>query len=170
VKYTVRSGERTLEVELVERLGKLLVTVDGQPMDVHYEEADQLGQVLLLYKGRSHAISIEGDGHRVDVTLAGHHYALTLEDEREHAAHLAETEARRGGGTVEAIMPGVVVEVLVTEGEQVAQGQPLLVLEAMKMQNEIPAPANARVERLHVEPGQAVKAGEKLVTLVGTEE
>lgn len=170
MKYTVQSGERTLEVELVERLGKLLVTVDGEPLDVHYEEADQLGQVLLLHEGRSHAISIEGDGHRVDVTLAGHHYALTLEDEREHAAHLAETEACRGGGAVDAIMPGVVVEVLVAEGDKVTQGQPLLVLEAMKMQNEIPAPADAQVERLHVEPGQAVKAGEKLVTLAGTEE
>ncbi len=170
MKYTVQSGQRTLEVELVERLGKLLVTVDGEPLDLHYEEADQLGQVLLLHEGRSHAISIEGDGQRVDVTLAGHHYALTLEDEREHAAHLAETEALHGGGIVEAIMPGVVVEVLVAEGQEVTQGQPLLVLEAMKMQNEIPAPADARVERLHVEPGQAVKAGEKLVTLAGSEE
>ena len=87
MKYTVQSGERTLEVELVERLGKLLVTVDGELLDLHYEEADQLGQVLLMHDGRSHAISIEGDGHRVDVTLAGHHYSLTLEDEREHAAH-----------------------------------------------------------------------------------
>jgi biotin carboxyl carrier protein len=62
-------------------------------------------------------------------------------------------------------MPGVVVSLLVTEGDVVEEGQPLLVLEAMKMQNEIAAPAAGSVRLIHVQEGEAVSAGAKLVEL-----
>ena len=165
MKYHVTIGERVHEVELVERLGELVIAVDGRPMDLHYEEADRLGQVVLLHEGRSYAISIEGDGREVGVTLAGHYYGLRLEDERERAANLAEREAGHDGGVIESVMPGVVVEVLVAEGQRVEPGQPLLILEAMKMQNEIRAQGGGTVRTLHVEPGRAVGAGERLETL-----
>lgn len=158
------------EVELVERLGELRVTVDGAPMEVDYREIDRLGQVVLLHEGRSYAISIEGTENRVDVTLAGHSFVMELEDERERAALLAARAAAKGGGPVKAVMPGVVVQVLAPEGTAVSAGEPLLVLEAMKMQNEIAAPSDAVVQRVHVEAGQAVSAGDVLVTLKGHEE
>jgi biotin carboxyl carrier protein len=66
---------------------------------------------------------------------------------------------------VESAMPGVVVELLVAVGDEVEKGQSLLILEAMKMQNEIAAPAAARVTAIHVEQGVAVGSGQKLVTL-----
>jgi biotin carboxyl carrier protein len=59
----------------------------------------------------------------------------------------------------------VVVELLVERGQAVEKGQPLLILSAMKMQNEIAAPAAGVVAQVHVSPGQAVSAGTKLVTL-----
>ena len=62
-------------------------------------------------------------------------------------------------------MPGVVVSLVVDEGQAVEAGQPLLILEAMKMQNEIDAPLAGIVKAVHVAEGQAVAAGEKLVTL-----
>ena len=64
-------------------------------------------------------------------------------------------------------MPGVVVELLVAEGDPVTEGQPLLILEAMKMQNEIVAPGDGSVAAVHVEAGQAVASGDKLLTLKG---
>ena len=94
---------------------------------------------------------------------------MQLEDERERAAHVAERAASKGGGMLKAVMPGIVVETLVAVGEEVGEGQPLLILEAMKMQNEILAPGPGIVARFHVEPGQAVAAGEKLVDLKGLE-
>jgi len=169
MKYFVAFGERCHEVELVERLGELVVTVNGRPMALDYQEIDRLGQVILLHEGASYAISIEGFAEAVNVTLAGHHYAMTLEDERERAAHLAARAAAKGGGPVKAVMPGVVAQVLVGEGQEVAEGQALLVLEAMKMQNEIAAPGAGKVERIHVAAGRAVAAGEVLVTLKGLE-
>ena len=156
MKYFVTMGGRTREVDLEERLGELRITVDGVPLDLSYEEVDRFGQVVLLCEGNSFAVSIEGDENRVGVTLAGYHYAMEIEDER---------EAGKSGGIVVATMPGVVVEILVAPGEEVEAGAPLLILEAMKMQNEIDAPSGGVVKSVHVTAGQAVSSGERLVTL-----
>ncbi|MCP3914513.1 MAG: acetyl-CoA carboxylase biotin carboxyl carrier protein subunit [bacterium] len=108
---------------------------------------------------------MEGGARQVGVTLAGHYYGCELEDERERAAQLAARAAGKGGGAIQAVMPGVVVELLVDVGQTVSAGQPLLILEAMKMQNEIRAEADGVVDALHVAAGQAVAAGEKLISL-----
>ena len=169
MKYFITMGDRVHEVDLVRRLGELLVTVNGESLDLNYSEADRHGQVTLQLDGRSFGASIEGTDSEVSVTLAGHSYQMQIEDEREHAAHVAERAASKGGGTIKAVMPGVVVETLVEVGDEVAEGQPLLILEAMKMQNEILAPGPGIVAQYHIEPGQAVASGEKLVELKGLE-
>jgi pyruvate carboxylase subunit B len=165
VKYFVTVNGKPHEVDVVERLGELRVKVDGRELELSYEEVDNLGQVALIENGRSWGVSIEGDEHRVSCTLAGHLYAVEIEDERERAAHAAEREATKGGGTVKSVMPGVVVKLLVAEGHAVEKGQPLLILEAMKMQNEISAPAAGVVKALHVREKEAVASGAKLVSL-----
>ena len=71
---------------------------------------------------------------------------------------------------MKSVMPGVVVSLLVTEGDVVEEGQPLLVLEAMKMQNEIAAPAAGAVRLIHVDEGEAVSAGAKLVEIEASAE
>jgi len=169
VKYYVSVNGRAHEVELVERAGKRLVKVDGKDLDLSYAEVDDLGQVVLLSRGKSYGLSIEGGETRVAITLAGHFYDVELEDERERAAHAAERAAGKGGGMVSSVMPGVVVEVLVKKGAAVEKGEPLLILSAMKMQNEISAPSSGVVKDLFVAPGQAVSAGEKLVMLAPRE-
>jgi biotin carboxyl carrier protein len=165
MKYFATVNGRAHEVELVEEQGRLVARVDGKPLALRYEEVDELGQVSVQCEGRSYALSLEGDGEQVALTLAGNFYEIALEDERERAAHAAERAGGRGGGVVQAIMPGVVVELLVEQGRTVAKGEPLLILSAMKMQNEIGAPQAGVVKELHVAAGQAVSAGAKLVTL-----
>ena len=166
MKYFVTVNGIAHEVDVVERLGELAVKVDGRELDLSYEEVDNLGQVALISGGRSWGVSIEGDEHEVSCNIAGHLYAVAIEDERERAAHAAERDATKGGGTVKSVMPGVVVKLLVQEGAAVEKGQPLLILEAMKMQNEIAAPAAGVVKALHVREREAVASGAKLVTLV----
>jgi biotin carboxyl carrier protein len=168
VKYFVTVNGQEHEVELEERLGRIEVRLDGAPLSVRYEEVDRLGQVALFLGERAYGVSIEGQGPTSLVTVAGHVYQVTLEDERERAAHAAEREGQRHGGEVKSIMPGVVVELLVSEGQEVEAGTPLLILEAMKMQNEISAPGPGRVARLHVARGEAVGSGAKLITLAPT--
>ena len=153
------------EVVLTERLGELFVTVDGVAVDFRYEEADSHGQVVLDWNGESFAISIEGDLSSIDITLAGYDYHIDVEDERERAARAAARERAASGGPVHAVMPGMVVRVHVKQGQRVERGESLLVLEAMKMQNEITAPSAGIVTTIHVVEGAAVNAGAKLVTL-----
>jgi len=169
VKYFVSVNGREHAVELVERLGQLVVAVDGKTLDLSYEEVDDLGQVIVMRDGKSYGLSIEGDAARVQVTLAGHLYDIALEDERERAAHAADRAQGKGGGVLTAVMPGVVVEVLVAPGARVTKGEPILILSAMKMQNEIGAPADGIVKEVLVASGQAVAAGAKLVVLTPAE-
>lgn len=166
MKYFAKVNGREHEIELVERLGELVVTVDGKTLDLTYQEVDDLGQVVLLREGMSYALSIEGDEQKVQVTLAGHFHEITLEDERERAAHAADRAQSKGGGMVTAVMPGVVVELLVKPGDRVAKGAPLLILSAMKMQNEIGAPVDGIVKDVFVGAGQAVASGAKLLSIL----
>lgn len=165
MKYHITVDGRPHEVEVVERLGELVVSLDGKVFDARYLEVDDLGQVVILHEGRSYGLSIEGDANQKYVTLAGHVRDVKIEDEREKAAHAAERAKNKGGGAVTAVMPGVVVEILVQKGAVVEKGAPLLVLSAMKMQNEIVAPVDGTVADIHVAAGQAVAGGAKLVTL-----
>jgi len=171
VKYFVEVNGAEHVVQLEEVLGELRVSYDGAPLAVRYEEVDRLGQAALYLGGpggsgdKAYAISIEGSAAEVRVTVAGHLYQVTLEDERERAAHDAEKTRAKGGGELKSIMPGVVVKLLVQVGETVAKDQPLLILEAMKMQNEIGSPIAGTVSALFVREGQAVASGAKLASL-----
>ena len=164
MKYYLTVNGREHEVELTLRLGELLVQLDGEPVEFRYEEVDRLGQIALFLGEECFAVSIEGTANEAVVTVAGRAHQVTIEDERERAAHAAE-RGRGGGADVKSVMPGIVVEVLVKEGDAVEKGQPLLILEAMKMQNEIGAPSAGRVAKLFVQQGEAVASGAKLVSL-----
>jgi pyruvate carboxylase subunit B len=165
MKYFATVNGRQHEVELVEEQGRLAAHVDGKRLELTYEEVDEQGQASVQCGGKSYALSIEGGAESLTVTLAGNFYEVSLEDERERAAHAAERAGGKGGGLVKAVMPGIVVELLVRVGQAVEKGQPLLILSAMKMQNEIGAPQAGVVKELFVAAGQAVAAGAKLATL-----
>ena len=167
MKYYVTINGTDHEVELEEHGGELTVHYNGDPCGVRFAEVDQLGQLALFVEDESYAVSIE-EGltpNETVVAVAGHLYDVTVEDERERAAHAADRAGGAGGGTVRSVMPGIVVELLVEEGAEVEAGQPLLILEAMKMQNEITAPQAGTVSRVHVAEGGAVGSGEPLVDL-----
>jgi len=169
MKYFICVNGVDHQVELKERLGELEVSFDGDPVEMSYDEVDRMGQVGMSLGERAYAVSIEGDHTAAAVTVAGHLYDVTIEDERERAARLAERERVGSGGDLNSVMPGIVVQLLVKEGESVAEGQPLLILEAMKMQNEICAPVAGEVTRIHVAEGEAVASGAKLLFLKAVE-
>ena len=162
---TVNGRER--EVSLEPGPEGTLAAVDGKERRLEWREVDGLGQFAALVDGRSFAVSIDEEGEgRLRVGLAGEGFAVSVEDERERAVHTAEGGREESGPrVVRSVIPGIVVALLVKEGGEVEADAPLLLLEAMKMQNEIRAPAGGRLDRFHVRPGETVAAGAPLATL-----
>ena len=108
----------------------------------------------------------EGRG-RYTLWIDGHRYEIDAVDERAHAIReLADAAAGPSGpAPLKAPMPGLVVRVNVAPGDTVAAGQGLVVIEAMKMENELRAAAAGRVKAVHASVGQAVEKGTLLVEM-----
>ncbi len=125
----------------------------------------------LIVDGWSYAYGARFDDGEAVLSFHDRDVALRIEDERTRLARLATggSRAAPGPSVIKSVMPGIVKEVRVAAGDAVLQGQPLLILEAMKMENEIRAPRDAVVERLHVDAGRAVDKGAVLVTLEAPE-
>ena len=142
--------------------GKCNVTLDGQPVDADAVQVSP-NSVSVLLAGQSFEIHIarSADG-TMKLQCGPHEFSAKVLDPRawrgrKHGA--LEVEGRQ---QILAPMPGKVVRLLVAAGDTVEAGQGLLVVEAMKMQNEIRSPKSGKVERLLAKEGQAVNAGEVL--------
>ena len=125
------------------------------------------GTGLLVNGQRSIPVVVEGAGTDWAVTLGGRRIAVTVRSWRERILAEAETSARGpvGALAVKATLPGLVVAVRVAPGDEVAEGDSLVTIEAMKMQNEVRAPRAARVTEVAVTAGQVVASGAPLLTL-----
>jgi acetyl/propionyl-CoA carboxylase alpha subunit len=132
------------------------------------EWSDPAGGLGRLVNGElSVPVLVEGSGSDWVVTLRGRRVPVTVRSWRERVLAEAETaaHAHEGPVTVKATLPGLVVAVAVAVGADVAAGDPLLTIEAMKMQNEVRAPRAGRVIELSVASGQAVATGAPLLRL-----
>jgi len=158
-----QAGERVFEVEVERHDGWFRVVVDGTEhlVDARKLEADFYSIVM---KDRSYELSVEPDGSRYHVRHGAAKKTVVLTD----AARAALEDLRAAGSGPEgvvSVMPGRVVRVLVSPGDEVKTGQGLVVVEAMKMENEICAPRAGRIMAVHVEPGRAVEAGAILLVI-----
>jgi biotin carboxyl carrier protein len=113
---------------------------------------------------------VDGGRRRREVLVDGFRFEVDVEPERvaalrERAARGRAASAHSGPLEVRAIIPGRVVSVAVAAGDAIIAGEQLLVVEAMKMQNELRAPRDGTIERLAVEPGQTIEVGDLLVVI-----
>ena len=163
MKYFVTVGGREVIVELNgER-----ATVDGSPVhSAHLTALPGTPVRHLTADGGSDVLVVEAVGRGLwAVGFQGERHELEVVDERtRHIRSLTGGGAKAGGPTVlKAPMPGLVMKVAVEEGQRVEVGAALVVLEAMKMENELRAPSAAVVKGVKVKPGQAVEKGQVLV-------
>ena len=163
MRLTIESEGHLHDVEVERREGLFRVVVDGveRLVDARKLEADFYTIVL---EGRSYEVSVEPErsGYRVRHGASKRDVRLT------DAAREAREDRRASGSgpeSVVSVMPGKVVRVLVREGDEVRAGQGLVVVEAMKMENEIGSPRAGRVAAVHAEPGRAVETGALLVVV-----
>ncbi len=148
--------------------GKIQFTLDGEARETDWAEVAP-GIYSILLEGRSYDVLVsrqQADGRQgsLMITVCGRHYPVEVVDprRRRHAGSLAAGEGPRD---ILAPMPGKIVKVLVAESQSVDAGEGLMVIEAMKMQNEIRASRAGRVERVYVNEGAGVETGFKLVRL-----
>ena len=162
MKYVVTLLDRTVEVEVDGEH----VTVDGTSLTASLGIIAGVAVRQLLLDGRGEALGIEGLGTgRWAVTRRGERTEVEVVDERtRHIRSLTGAGDRpRGPAALKAPMPGLVVRVQVKAGQAVAAGAGVVVLEAMKMENELRAPAAGTVRTVRVAPGEAVEKGQVLV-------
>jgi biotin carboxyl carrier protein len=141
--------------------------VDGTPRRVLPARYSHTGNARTLQLGdRVFDVVLEGELPKVGAWVSGRRAALTIESARMRAAAGVRSLSPEGSdGTVTSPMPGRVIKLLVAEGDEVAAGAPVVVVEAMKMENELGAPRAGVVQKVHVRPGDAVEGGAKLVTV-----
>ncbi|MEN9581739.1 MAG: hypothetical protein RJA70_4748 [Pseudomonadota bacterium] len=132
--------------------------------DVWETEILDLGPPCLLrVQGKVFEVRLATESEGTTTTTG--RFQATLRHEQQLAATAALRPAPGGERTVKSPMPGRVLRILCKEGAPIAQGEPLIVVEAMKMENELFAPASGVVSKLWVELGQTLEAGAPLLTI-----
>jgi pyruvate carboxylase len=163
--YQAELDDQTYRIEVHEAGKHSTVEIDGQPRVV---DSRRIGSrtYSLLIDGRSFVADVASDGENYTVSIGGQVYRFRLADERRYrAVALGEPEEEGGRREVRAQIPGKIVEIFVQVGDRVTRDQGLLTVEAMKMENEVKAPASGTVEEIRVQPGQAIEAGALLLVI-----
>ena len=165
MRYIVQVGDERREVDVAGDA----VTVDGVETPARLTDVPGTPVRLVALGAEVHRVIARRHPGRGRYTLwvDGFRYEVEALDERSRTIRdlSAASGVAVGPAPLIAPMPGLVVRVNVTEGDEVAAGQGLVVMEAMKMENELRAPAAGRVSRVHATAGTAVEKGTVLVEL-----
>jgi biotin carboxyl carrier protein len=169
LEIEIQGKLRIIEIEPTEVPGRYNVTLDGEPVEV---EARLLrpGVLSIVVGGRSYRVVREddapaGNGSETAVLLRGARFPYRIEDPRSLKARRAHSGGHTGPKMIKASMPGRVVRVLAQRGDAVAAHQGVVVIEAMKMQNELKSPKDGMVAEIRVSAGDTVSAGDVLAVI-----
>jgi biotin carboxyl carrier protein len=166
MKYEVQIDGRALQVELERTASGYECKVDGQPfpLDVVTTAPHTLS---ILHQGHSFEVTHEvarasSSTAETHIRVGAQHFRAQVRDPRSLRSRRAVPSAEAGPARICAPMPGKVVRLLAAEGDEVEAGQGLIVVEAMKMQNEIQSTKSGKVTKIAVREASAVNAGELL--------
>jgi biotin carboxyl carrier protein len=169
VRLAFRDRDRVREVEVAPLApGRFRVVLDGAPVEIGVEDLG--GGRLRIHTPQGAVLAeVTAAGSARFVRVHGMDFVLEREVSARPRARGRGTHAKRGSGGLEAPMPGVVTRVLVQAGEAVRQGQPLVAIEAMKMEHVLRAPRDGKVRAVAARKGEMVAGGTALVELEETE-
>lgn len=164
MKYVTTVDEKEFEIEIVDEHH---IRVGDRLLPVNIESVSGQPVFSLILDGKSYESYVYQNEDEWEVLLRGRQYQVKVEDEREKRL-----KAAAGGGVAEggefhlkAPMPGLVVTIPVAEGQEVKKGQVLIILESMKMQNELKSPRDGVVDRVRVKAGESVEQKQTLLSI-----
>ena len=174
MRYDVTLGGKVYRLELVRKGDGWECRLDGREVFVEAAEIGE-GTLSLLIGGRSAEVKLPagergprstslraGPPCTSELFIRGQRYDVSVEDPRSWRGRRSAAQGEAGPQRLTASMPGKVVRVLAREGESIASGQGIAVVEAMKMQNEIRSPRAGVLKKLLAQEGMKVNAGELL--------
>jgi biotin carboxyl carrier protein len=163
MKFHLTIGGAENHIELLERAPDCRFRFGDSAESAAHVETPEPGVYSILMDGRSYDARVEESPGGLIVAIDGYRFEIEVRDPRRRARQ----PARHGdaGREVVAPMPGKVIRVLIAPGDAVTAGQGLVVVEAMKMQNELKAQRDGRIQSVSAREGATVAAGELLATL-----
>jgi biotin carboxyl carrier protein len=167
MKYYATIGEQTYEIA-IDHHGRIVI--DGIELVADMKAIGGRHLYSLLLENVSHEVVLDPDTDQRNVygvMVSGLRYLVKVQDERSRRLALVDRNLKPPDGelTVKAPIPGLVVKVLVAPGQQVVEGEPLLILEAMKMENELRAPRAGVIHDVRAQARMQVALGQVLLTL-----
>lgn len=163
-RSAVSSTTKSRQVELARVGERFECRIDGRIIDADVAEISARIYSILI-GGRSLEVHVEALGQALRITTGASEFRASVIDPRRYRKGAGSILAE-GRQQVTAPMPGKVIRVLVKAGEAVKAGQGIVVVEAMKMQNEVKSPKAGTIEKLLVAEGQPVNAGDALAVVV----
>jgi biotin carboxyl carrier protein len=165
MKYITTVEDKQFLVEIIDEKH---VSVDGKIYEIDFESVSGQPVYSLIVDGKSHEGYVAQGEDNWQVLLRGRLYPIIVEDEREKRLRNAAggSVAEAGEFHLRAPMPGLAVAILVEEGQAVEKGQVLLILESMKMQNELKSPRDGIVGRIRVKAGETVEQKQTLLSVI----
>lgn len=165
MKYIVTINEREFQVDITDVGEQPAIVLDGKTIATSVISGKNQRQFLMLLDDKSYDAEVFRNNGELCVFLHGREFDCTVEDQRLVAIRRAAGLKVDGGKKeLHAPMPGLVVRILKAVGDVVKKGDPLLVVEAMKMENELKSPTDGTIESIHALVGKPVDKGAVLVT------
>ena len=164
MRYDIEAGGRLRHVTVSRTGDSFAFSVEGRPHHVEAVRVDALTLSLIVDNGVVYTTTFAPDGGRVVVHVGAVPVAVTVNGNRQRRTH-GGGAAGSGPLRLVAPMPGKVVRVLVKAGDTVRARQPVVVVEAMKMENELRADRDGTVAEIHAREGASVEAGALLAVI-----
>lgn len=152
---------------LIEIVDERHIIVNGRPLTVDFNSVSGQPVYSLLVNGKSYEGFVYPDEAEWEVLLMGRQFPVIVEDEREKRLRAAAGGSVSDAGEyhLRSPMPGMVVSIPVKEGQHIEKGDVLLILESMKMQNELKSPRPGSVSRIRVKVGESVEQRQTLLSV-----
>ena len=165
MKYVVQIEGKSYEVDLSEQDGELQINLDGKPVQADSAHIKGKNFASFLFNHRSFDLEFSKNEEKVSVFLNGKRYECVLEDERTQRLKrlgVLKVEIKKEK-ELKSPMPGLVTAIEVKVGDMVVAGQGVIIVEAMKMENELKAKFDGKVKKVKVKKHQAVNKDEVLI-------